>query len=52
MEQGIFGGKYLSKEFPELKESALYCITEIHTKEDIDRLVQALIECLQREEEL
>jgi len=40
--QGIFGGKDLSREFPELGESALYCVTEIHTKEDIDRLVRAL----------
>ncbi|MHA2333515.1 MAG: aminomethyl-transferring glycine dehydrogenase subunit GcvPA [Candidatus Hodarchaeales archaeon] len=46
LEKGIFGGNNLSKEFPELGESALYCITEIHTKEDIDRLVEALIECL------
>ncbi|MFX0123533.1 MAG: aminomethyl-transferring glycine dehydrogenase subunit GcvPA [Candidatus Hodarchaeota archaeon] len=48
----IFGGKDLSKEFPELGEIALYCVTEIHTKEDIDQLVQALIECLKGEEEL
>ncbi|UCG02210.1 MAG: aminomethyl-transferring glycine dehydrogenase subunit GcvPA [Candidatus Heimdallarchaeota archaeon] len=51
LEKEIFGGKDLTKDFPELGESALYCITEIHTKEDIDRLVQALNECLQREEE-
>ncbi len=44
LEKGIFGGKDLSKEFPELGESALYCVTEVHTKEDIDRLVQALTE--------
>lgn len=41
-EQGILGGKDLSKEFPELGESALYCVTESHTKEDIQRLVTAL----------
>jgi len=39
---GIFGGKDLSGEFPELGNSALYCITEIHTKSDIDRLADAL----------
>ena len=44
LEKGIFGGKDLSKEFPELGESALYCVTEIHTKEDIDQLVRALTE--------
>ncbi|MFX1285754.1 MAG: aminomethyl-transferring glycine dehydrogenase subunit GcvPA [Promethearchaeota archaeon] len=42
LKKGIFGGKNLSNEFTELGECALYCITEIHTKEDIDRLVQAL----------
>jgi glycine dehydrogenase subunit 1 len=42
--QGIFGGKDLSEEFPELGNSALYCVTEVHTKEDIDTLVGALKE--------
>ena len=28
--------------FPELGQSALYCVTEIHTQEDIDRLADAL----------
>jgi glycine dehydrogenase subunit 1 len=42
----IFGGKDLSLDFPELGQSALYCITEIHTKDDIDRLSSALSECL------
>jgi len=42
--RGIFGGKDLSREFPELGQSALYCVTEVHTQEDIDRLVQALRE--------
>ena len=40
--QGILGGKDLSKEFPEFGQSALYCVTEAHGKEDIQRLVQAL----------
>lgn len=38
----IFGGKDLSNEFPELGQSALYCITEVHRLEDIDRLADAL----------
>ncbi|MFX0184985.1 MAG: aminomethyl-transferring glycine dehydrogenase subunit GcvPA, partial [Candidatus Hodarchaeota archaeon] len=46
LDKGIFGGINLSNEFTELGEIALYCVTEIHTKEDIDRLVQALIESL------
>ena len=40
--QQIIGGKDISQEFPELGQSALYCVTEIMTKEDIDRLVFAL----------
>jgi glycine dehydrogenase subunit 1 len=41
---GIFGGKDLSREFPDLGQSALYCVTEVHMKEDIDRLGEALKE--------
>ena len=41
---GIFGGLDLGRQFPELGESALYCITELHTQEDIDRLAGALRE--------
>ena len=40
----IFGGKDLSAEFPELGQIALYCVTEIHTQADIDRLVAAVAE--------
>ncbi len=39
---GIFGGKDLSREFPEYGQCALYCVTEIMTKEDIDKLVGSL----------
>lgn len=42
LEQKIFGGKDLSLEFPEYGQAALYCVTEVHTKEDIDKLVNAL----------
>ena len=42
--RGIFGGKDLSSEFPELGQSALYCVTEVHTQADIDRLVSELQE--------
>ncbi len=44
LEKRIFGGKDLSHEFPWLGESALFCFTEVHTKEDIDQLVSALKE--------
>lgn len=40
----IFGGVDLSQEVPELGQSALYCVTEVHSKEDIDTLVTALRE--------
>ena len=40
--QGIFGGKDLSNEFPQFGQSALYCVTEIHTQDDIERLVSAV----------
>ncbi|MBU7317221.1 aminomethyl-transferring glycine dehydrogenase subunit GcvPA [Paenibacillus oleatilyticus] len=42
LEYGIFGGKDLSGEFPDWGQCALYCVTEIHTKEDIDALAAAL----------
>ncbi len=41
---GIHGGKDLSEEFPELGETCLYCVTEIHSKREIDGLVSALEE--------
>ncbi len=46
LRHGIQGGKDVSHEFPELGNTALYCVTEIHTKQDIDRLVSALEEAL------
>ncbi len=49
LKKGIFGGKDISAEFQVLGNCAVYCITEIHTMEDIDRLVQALDECLNKE---
>jgi glycine dehydrogenase subunit 1 len=42
----IFGGKDLSRELPELGNAALYCVTEVHTKDDIDRLATALEEVI------
>ncbi|MCE7741376.1 MAG: aminomethyl-transferring glycine dehydrogenase subunit GcvPA [Candidatus Heimdallarchaeota archaeon] len=46
LEKGIFGGKNITREFSELDNCAVYCITEIHSKEDIDRLAQTLDECI------
>ena len=42
LEKKIFGGKDISDECPDLGQSALYCVTEIMSKEDIDTLVDAL----------
>jgi glycine dehydrogenase subunit 1 len=47
LERGIFGGKDLTAEFPELGQSALCCVTEVHTQADIDRLAAALREVIQ-----
>ena len=46
LEYEIFGGTDLSSQFPELGQSALYCVTEIHTKTTIDRLVKTLKEVI------
>jgi glycine dehydrogenase subunit 1 len=48
LSQGIFGGKDLSREFPALGQSALYCVSEVHTQADIDRLVSALKEVVEK----
>ncbi len=42
LDQKIFGGKDLTNEFPQLGNSALYCVTEVHTKATIDRLADAI----------
>ncbi|RJP18601.1 MAG: aminomethyl-transferring glycine dehydrogenase subunit GcvPA [Candidatus Abyssobacteria bacterium SURF_5] len=42
LKAGVFGGLDLSKDFPALGQSALYCVTEIMTKDDIDHLVEAV----------
>jgi glycine dehydrogenase subunit 1 len=41
LERGIQGGHIINKEFPEYENTALLCVTEIHSKEDIDKLVAA-----------
>lgn len=46
LQRRIHGGKDISNEFPELGETALYCVTEIHSKEDIDHLAVALEDIL------
>lgn len=44
LDYGIFGGKDLSRDFPELGQSALFCISELTTEEEIEMLRSALSE--------
>ncbi|MHC8406913.1 aminomethyl-transferring glycine dehydrogenase subunit GcvPA [Pseudomonas sp. TMB3-21] len=46
LDLGIFGGKNLTRDFPELGASALYCVTEVHTQADLERLADALKEVI------
>jgi len=48
LQEKIFGGVDLSDQFPELGQAALFCATEIHTKEEINRLAQSLKKILGR----
>jgi len=43
---GIRGGKDVSHEFPELGKTALYCVTEVHSEDEIERLAFALKKAL------
>ncbi len=42
LKHGIQGGKDLSGEFPELGQTSLCCVTEVHSKDNIDSFVAAL----------
>jgi glycine dehydrogenase subunit 1 len=44
LERDIFGGKDLSTEFPSLGQSILFCVSEIHSRSDLDRLAAVLKE--------
>jgi glycine dehydrogenase subunit 1 len=46
LQRKIHGGKDISKEFPELGQTVLYCVTEIHSRDEIERLAEALAEIL------
>jgi glycine dehydrogenase subunit 1 len=48
LQHQIHGGKDISKELPELGQTALYCVTETHSKEEIEKLRDALEEVLGR----
>jgi len=42
LRSGIQGGKDITYDFPQYGNSALYCVTEVHTAADIDRLADIL----------
>jgi glycine dehydrogenase subunit 1 len=44
LEKGIQGGRILTDDFPELGESMLFCVTEMHSKKAIDTLVKTVQE--------
>lgn len=43
-QHGIIGGYDLSRDYPELGNAALFCVTETRSREEIDALAEALIE--------
>lgn len=46
LKSGILGGKDLCREFSELGETSLFCVTEVHSKADIEKLAAALQEAV------
>jgi len=42
LNEGIIGGYDLSRDYPALKNTILYCVTEKRTRAEIDKLVRAL----------
>lgn len=42
LHSGVHGGRDISQEYPELGQTALYCMTEVHTKHEIELLRDAL----------
>ncbi len=49
LKRGIQIGAPLTESIPELGESAVFCVTETHSKEDIDKLSTVLAEVLEGE---
>ncbi|MCX7972962.1 MAG: aminomethyl-transferring glycine dehydrogenase subunit GcvPA [Candidatus Aminicenantes bacterium] len=46
LNRGIIAGYPLERDYPELKNCLLLCVTEVHSKEKIDELVRAFKEVL------
>lgn len=51
LDRGIHAGTILSDSFPDLGESLLVCVTELHEKQEIDKFVQTVEEHLTKEVE-
>jgi len=47
LERGMHIGTPLTESLPELGETAVFCVTEVHSKEDIDKLRASLAEILE-----
>jgi glycine dehydrogenase subunit 1 len=47
LERGIMGGQPLEQDFPELGDTFLYAVTEMHTRGDVDALCEALKEIME-----
>ena len=48
LKEHIFGGKDLSGDFEELGQSALYCVSELTTAEEMEHLAEALKNIVRR----
>jgi glycine cleavage system P protein (glycine dehydrogenase) subunit 1 len=46
-ERGIIGGLDLGRFFPEMSECCLFCVTEMNSREEMDRLLESLGEITQ-----
>jgi len=46
-ERGIIGGLDLGRFFPEMSDCCLFCVTEMNSREEIDRLLESLGELTQ-----
>jgi len=44
----IIAGLNLEEFYPELRNCVLFCVTEMHKKEDIDKLVESINEALSK----
>ncbi|RLG78012.1 MAG: aminomethyl-transferring glycine dehydrogenase subunit GcvPA [Thermoprotei archaeon] len=49
LKQGVVGGTPLSRYEPEYSDVGLFCVTEVHSKRHIDKLVESLREVIKRE---